>query len=174
MPCLRIVGVAEHLHRSGIEDDRELPHVYVPLARSGLSIESRVLLVRATRQPERAAAALRPIMAALGLYSVIAYSVAQRTQEMGVRLALGARVSDILSLVIRQGILVAASGAAVGAGAALILATRIQPLLFQVPARSAGVYAGVIAAMLLVALGASLIPAWRAARVNPMLVLRSD
>ena len=118
--------------------------------------------------------ALALILAAIGLYSVIAYSVAQRTQEMGIRVAHGARVADILALVVRQGALLAIVGAATGIAVAITLAPQVQPLLFQVSARSFGVYTGVSLGMLLVALIASLIPAWRAARVNPMLVLRSD
>jgi putative ABC transport system permease protein len=118
--------------------------------------------------------ALALVLAALGLYSVIGYSVAQRTHEMGIRIALGARTSHILSLVGMQGAVIAAIGVSIATVGSAALAPLVQPLLFQMSARSIPVYAFVGGGMLIVALVASLLPAFRAARVDPMNVVRSD
>jgi putative ABC transport system permease protein len=114
------------------------------------------------------------VLAALGLYSVIGYSVAQRAGEMGIRIALGAQRSDILSLVGSQGAVLAAIGIAIATIAAAILAPLVQPLLFQTSARSVAVYTVVGVVVIGVAIAASLIPATRAARVDPMSVIRSE
>ncbi|MEP6491718.1 MAG: ADOP family duplicated permease [bacterium] len=114
------------------------------------------------------------ILAALGLYSVIGYSVTQRTGEMGIRIALGAQRTHILSLVGTQGAVLAAIGIVIATGGSALLAPLIQPLLFQTSARSVPVYVLVGAGLLTVAIAASLIPAARAARVSPMSVIRSD
>jgi predicted permease len=113
-------------------------------------------------------------LAALGLYSVIGYSVTQRIGEMGIRIALGAQRRHILSLVGTQGTILAGIGVAIAAIGAAILAPLVQPLLFQTSARSVAVYALVGGLVLIVAIAASLIPAARAARVNPMSVIRSE
>jgi putative ABC transport system permease protein len=118
--------------------------------------------------------ALALVLAALGLYSVIGYSVAQRAGEMGIRIALGAQRSDILSLVGSQGAVLAAIGIAIATIAAAILAPLVQPLLFQTSARSVAVYTVVGVVVIGVAIAASLIPATRAARVDPMSVIRSE
>jgi len=114
------------------------------------------------------------VLAALGLYSVIGYSVAQRAGEMGIRIALGARRRDILSLVGTQGAMLAGVGIAVATTSAAILAPLVQPLLFHTPARSVAVYALVGGVVVGVAIAASLIPAARAARIDPMSVIRSE
>ncbi len=114
------------------------------------------------------------LLGALGTYSVIAYSVAQRAQEMGIRIALGARTSDILALIGRQGAMLGLIGVAIAAMGAALAAPFIQPLLFQTSARSASTYAIVGIAMVAVALGASLIPAWRGARIDPLTAIRAE
>jgi predicted permease len=118
--------------------------------------------------------ALAFVLAAIGTYSMFAYNVAQRTQEMGVRIALGARTFDILSLIGRQGAALSVIGVVVALLGAAALARFIQPLLFQTSARSWPVYAVVCVAMTIVAIGASLIPAWRGARVDPLTAIRSE
>ncbi|MEO7086351.1 MAG: FtsX-like permease family protein, partial [Gemmatimonadaceae bacterium] len=118
--------------------------------------------------------ALAFILAALGTYSMFAYNVAQRTQEMGVRIALGARTADILSLIGRQGALLSLIGVVVAIIGAALLAPFIQPMLFQTSARSGPVYALVAVAITVVAVGASLIPAWRGAQVDPLAAIRSE
>ncbi|HEX9108857.1 MAG TPA: FtsX-like permease family protein, partial [Longimicrobiales bacterium] len=114
------------------------------------------------------------VLAAVGLYGVIAYGVAQRTREMGIRIALGASLRDVLSLVVGQGLRVTAAGVGLGALVAFVAAPRVQPLLFQESPRDPFVYAAVAAALLLVALAASLLPARRAARVDPQEALRAE
>ncbi|HEY4129492.1 MAG TPA: FtsX-like permease family protein, partial [Gemmatimonadaceae bacterium] len=114
------------------------------------------------------------VLAALGTYSVIAYSVAQRTQEMGVRIALGARPMDILTLIGRQGAMLGVLGVAIALVVAAMLAPFVQPLLFNTSGRSVTVYATVGLSMVIVAVVASLIPAWRGARVDPLAAIRAE
>jgi len=118
--------------------------------------------------------ALALVVAALGLYSVISYSVAQRTGEMGIRIALGARAADIVSLVGSQGARLAGVGTAIAVVGAAAVAPLVQPLLFHVSARSAAIYVAAGIVMIVVALAASIVPAARAARVSPMSVIRSE
>jgi hypothetical protein len=114
------------------------------------------------------------VVAALGLYSVIGYSVSQRTGEMGIRIALGARRRHILSLVGTQGAVLAGIGILIAVVGAAALAPLVQPLLFETSARSVAVYGLVGGVVLIVAIAASLIPAVRAARVSPMVAIRSE
>lgn len=113
-------------------------------------------------------------LAALGLYSVVAYSVAQRVHEMGVRVALGARGGDLARLVVRQTLWVVAVGLAVGLVAAVIAGRWAQPLLFHVSPRDPVVLGAVTGTLLLVGVLASLAPARRAARVSPAEVLKAE
>jgi len=113
-------------------------------------------------------------LAAVGLYSVIAYNVVQRTHEMGVRLALGAQLRDVVRLVVGQGIRHGVAGIIIGAAIALASTRWIKPLLFEVSPRDPAVYVTVTVVLLAVAVAASLIPAQRAARVDPNVALRSE
>ena len=113
-------------------------------------------------------------VAAIGLYGVIAYNVAMRMHELGVRVALGARSADILRLVVGQGLRLSVAGIVVGVGLALLAAGWLQPLLFKQSARDPLVYVGVSAVLLLVAVIASAAPARRAARVDPNTALRTE
>jgi ABC-type antimicrobial peptide transport system permease subunit len=110
----------------------------------------------------------------VGLYSVTAYSVAQRLHEMGLRMALGARAGDVVGLVLRQGLAVAAAGVALGVAAALVAGRWVAPLLFDVSARDPLVFGGVAATLLAAALLATLVPARRATRANPSDALRAE
>ncbi|MGZ8411231.1 MAG: FtsX-like permease family protein [Gemmatirosa sp.] len=114
------------------------------------------------------------VLAAVGLYGVIAYEVTQRSHEMGVRIALGARASDVLWVSVRRGVLLAGFGIVLGGVLALTASGRIAPLLFDVSPRDPLVNACVAAAMLVVAAAASFIPARRASRADPTVVLRSE
>jgi len=118
--------------------------------------------------------ALGLLMAGVGTYGVISYAVSQRTREVGIRMALGAERGDVLRLVLRQGMLLAAYGLVVGYAASLALTRVIAGLLFEVSPMDAS--ASFVVAMLLavVALLASYVPARRAARVDPMLALRHE
>jgi predicted permease len=114
------------------------------------------------------------VLATLGVYSVISYLVTQRRQEIGVRIALGAQRGDVLSLVLRQGALLAVIGIVVGAVGALFLTRLLKCLVFGVSTTDPVAFGGVIVLLALVALLASWLPARRATRVDPMNVLRGS
>jgi predicted permease len=114
------------------------------------------------------------LVAAVGLYSVIAYGVAQRRQELGVRIALGARTTDVLRLVVTEGLRVAVLALVLGGGLALVAGRWVKPLLYDVSERDPATFAAVAGALLVVAVVASLIPARRAARVDPSISFRAD
>ncbi|HYC52200.1 MAG TPA: ABC transporter permease [Gemmatimonadaceae bacterium] len=118
--------------------------------------------------------AMALLIAAIGLYSVIAYSVAQRTHELGVRLALGARGLQLGRLVIGDAVRVAGIGVAIGVVVALWAARWLEPLLYEVSARDALVYVVVAGTLLVVSVAASWIPARRAARTDPSVALRAE
>jgi len=118
--------------------------------------------------------ALALLVSAIGLYSVIAYLVAQRAHELGVRIALGAERRNIVRLVVRHGVGLAAAGVAIGTLLSLNAGRWIEPLLFDTSPRSPAVFVFVAAVLLVVGLLASVVPAWRAARVNPVEALRAD
>ncbi|HTQ56752.1 MAG TPA: ABC transporter permease [Bryobacteraceae bacterium] len=112
------------------------------------------------------------LLAVIGIYGVIAYSVAQRTQEVGIRRALGAQQGDILRLVIRQGLVLSSTGILLGLLSAGALTRVMKTVLFHVSATDPWIYAGVALLFLSVGLAASYLPALRAARVDPMAALR--
>jgi predicted permease len=114
------------------------------------------------------------VLAAIGLYSVIAYNVTQRTHEMGVRVALGAQGGDVIRLVVREGLTIVLPGIALGAIIALVAGKWIAPLLFNVSPKDPPVLATVVVVLICVAIAASWIPATRAARVDPSEALRAD
>jgi predicted permease len=114
------------------------------------------------------------VVAAVGLYGVIAYNVTQRMHELGVRVALGARGGDVAKLVVGQGVRFAVAGVVVGTALALFAARWVQPLLFNQSAMDVRVFAIVGGVLVLVATLASAIPARRATRVDPNSVLRTD
>lgn len=114
------------------------------------------------------------LVAGVGLYSVLAFDVTQRTREMGLRSALGAPVSRLLRMIVTRGMRVTTVGVATGLLAAALLAPRLEPLLFRVPPVDPATYLGVAGVLLLVAVAASWLPAWRAARVDPVVALRNE
>ena len=117
---------------------------------------------------------LAVLLAAVGIFGLMAQLVVRRTPEIGVRMALGATPREVLKMVLRQGILSAAVGAAAGIGGALALGRVLQSLLFGVSAFDPISYAGAIVVMTLAVLLACGLPAWRAARVDPTVALRND
>jgi putative ABC transport system permease protein len=122
--------------------------------------------------------AIALILAAVGLYGVMAYAVSQRTQEIGVRMALGAGRGRVLGMVLRHAIGLTSAGLAIGLAGAItlgqVLAAQLEPLLFQVKPVDIATLLGVSTVLALVALAAALIPARRATRVNPIEALRSN
>jgi predicted permease len=114
------------------------------------------------------------LVAALGLYSVMSYSVAQRTHEMGVRIALGARSRTIVAMIVRQGVLIAAAGVTGGIAIALLAGNRIKSLLFDTSPHDATIIGGATAVLLAAAVAATVWPALRAGRVDPIRALKSD
>jgi predicted permease len=114
------------------------------------------------------------IVAAIGLHGVIAYNVTQRMHELGVRAALGAQLTDMVRLVVGEGMAFASAGVVLGGLIAFVASPWVQPLLFQQSAKDPVVYAVVGVMMLLVALAASASPAARAARVDPNTALRAE
>jgi putative ABC transport system permease protein len=119
-------------------------------------------------------AALAIVLAAVGLYGVMSYLVAQRTHEIGVRMALGAPSREVLGLVVGRGMLLASTGALVGVAGALALTRLLRNQLYGVQPGDALTFAGVTGLLLLVALAACLIPARRATRMDPLIALRSE
>jgi predicted permease len=114
------------------------------------------------------------LVAALGLYSVMSYSVAQRTHEMGVRIALGARAGSIVAMVLRQGVLMATIGIVAGIVIALLAGDRLSGVLFDTSPRDLTIIASATTVLLVAAVAASVWPALRAGRVDPIRALKSD
>ncbi len=119
-------------------------------------------------------AALALVLSAIGTYGVISYMAAQRTQEIGVRMALGAQRTQVLGMVLGQGFRVAIIGVAIGLTAALLLTRLIANLIYGVKPHDPLTFSGVAALLTIVALGASYLPALRATRVDPVVALRYE
>jgi predicted permease len=137
-------------------------------------VNENVSLDRFVTTMSAAFASLATLLAALGLYGVLAYTVTQRTREFGLRMALGADSTNVRRLVLRQVGLMTAVGAAIGLASALALGRAAESLLFKMNAHDPFVFAAAAALLVAVALFAGFIPAQRAARVDPMTALRYE
>jgi predicted permease len=138
------------------------------------TVENNVAVDRMITVLSAAFASLATVLAAVGLYGVLAYTVAQRTREFGVRMALGADPSRVRAMVLRQVTLMTLIGGFVGVGAAIGLGRFAESLLYQLKGYDPVVLASAVVTVCLVALGAGFIPAHRASRVDPMRALRYE
>ena len=159
---------------------REAVHAVAPTQAIGSVATMDQLLDKAVAQPRvnlvlvASFAGIALALACVGIYGVVAFFVAQRTQEIGVRMALGASRSEIALLFVRRALLPAGIGLVAGVGAGLLLTQLIRSQLYGVPANDPRVYAGAVVAMLASVLLATLRPAWMAASVDPVEALRSE
>jgi ABC-type antimicrobial peptide transport system permease subunit len=142
-------------------------------------IEQNVFMDRMLTTIAASFAALATVLASIGLYGVLAYSVSQRTREFGLRMALGADPGRVRRLVLRQFALLTAIGAVIGLALAAALGLKAKTvedvdLLYQVNGVDPAVFGGAAALLIVVALAASIIPALRASRLDPMRALRFE
>ena len=119
-------------------------------------------------------AAIAFVLASIGLYGVVAYTVAQRTQEFGIRLSLGAQPRDVLRLIVKQGLRFALAGTAMGVGLTLLLARSLKHFLVNMSADDPLIFTGTAVFVIVLALTAAAIPARRAMRVDPMVALKYE
>jgi putative ABC transport system permease protein len=119
-------------------------------------------------------AAIALVLAAIGIYGVISYSVALRTHEIGVRIALGARPRDVLGMVVRQVFAITGLGIAIGGAGALAAGSLLTRLLFGVQSSDPTTFVAVSTVLAVVALAAAAVPARRAARLDPVAALREN
>jgi ABC-type antimicrobial peptide transport system permease subunit len=119
-------------------------------------------------------AGIAVLLAAVGLGGVVAYAVTQRTHEIGVRLAVGARAGDVVRLVARRALLLTIAGVIAGTAAAVMITRVLESMLFNVRPNDGGTFVAVTALLFFVAAAASFVPAIRAARVDPVIALRYE
>src|SRR5262245_820432 len=136
--------------------------------------DSSINKARAVSELSACLGALALALAAVGIYGVMAWTVAQRTREIGIRMALGAEAHDVLKLVLRQGMKLALFGIVIGVTASLAVTQVMKSLLFGLSATDPLTYAGVVSLLAMVALLACYIPARRATRLNPLVALRHE
>jgi ABC-type antimicrobial peptide transport system permease subunit len=137
-------------------------------------VRENVFLDRMISVLSAAFACLATLLAAVGLYGVLAYTVAQRTREIGLRMALGASRANVRAMVLRQVGVLTLIGGVIGLGLAVALSRYAQSLLYELKGSDPLVHALSMIALALVALGAGFIPAYRASKVDPMQALRYE
>jgi putative ABC transport system permease protein len=165
-------GVLEAVRRGIASIDAELP-LYNVRAVADLLKES-VARRRTSLRLLAAFAAVALLLASVGIYGVVAYSISQRTHEIGIRMALGAQPADVLKQVVRQGAALAGAGVALGVAAALGLTRLMSSLLFDVSATDPATFGSTVLLIGGVALGACYLPARQAASVDPAIALRHE
>ena len=165
-------AVASELRRVVAAIDRDLPVYGLVTARAAEQRQTANLRLLANVLGGFAGLGL--LLAAIGIFGVVSYSTAQRAGELGMRMALGARQSVVLWLVLKQGVGLTIVGAVVGLAGGLALGQVLSSLMPNLPAPEFALVLGAFAFMVAVALAAFSIPAWRASRTNPMLVLRHE
>jgi ABC-type antimicrobial peptide transport system permease subunit len=167
-PDSLVSGVTNAIH----EVDREIPLVDVAtmedLVTNSISQRRFNMLLFA------AFAGLAVILAAVGIYSVLAYAVRRRSREIGIRMALGAQITDVVRMVVVEGMIPTLIGLIIGIAGALALGRVLATLIYGIQASDPLTFVAVSALLLMVALSASLIPAYRAARVEPIKALREE
>ncbi len=180
------IGSLVFYARTGLPPEHVLPAIGVVVRRldpslpvenlrtMDVQVRENVFVDRLIGTFSTAFAALATLLAAVGLYGVLAYTVAQRTREIGLRMALGADTAKVQRMVLGQVGLMTAAGAALGIPAALALSRLARSLLFGLEGHDPAVLAGALALLALAALAAGAIPAGRAARIEPMLALRYE
>jgi predicted permease len=152
----------------------QLPYADVRLVKNEPIVRHETLPFRLGATMLGVFGALALLLAAVGVYGVISYDVGQRTREIGVRMALGARAADVASLVMRDGLRVVAIGGIIGTGIALAAGRLMEPLLYETSPRDPVVLVGVALLLLVVATLACLLPARRAMRVDINTAIRED
>lgn len=175
--AVRSAGVDPHSLIAAIKGEVQAVNRNVPIDEIA-TVESQLARHIAPRQFNTwllgQFAAMALLLAAVGIYGVMSYAVTQRTHEIGIRRALGARDPDVLKLIVRHGMKLASIGVVIGVGAALTLSRVLTSLLFGVSATDPLTFAGVAALLLLAALLACYLPARRAMKVDPMVALRYE
>ena len=114
------------------------------------------------------------VLAVTGVYGVVSYTVSQRTQEIGIRIALGAKPSDVFRLVVRQGMVLVIVGIVLGLSASLVVTRLVSSFLYGMSATDLTTFIGVSLLLMIAALAACLLPARRATKVDPMIALRYE
>jgi len=165
-----VEGLIPSVRRELQAVDPSIPLTLITTVRSHLS--ERLSGRRFQSQALGLFAAIALVLAAAGLYALLAYQVTMRTREIGIRSALGADRRSIVTMVLRHGVRLAIAGVLVGLMIAAAGARLLQSLLYNTPAIEASSYASAAIGMLLIAVTAACVPALRAARVNPMTALR--
>jgi predicted permease len=164
--------VAESVRRAVAQLDARMPVFGVMVAEENLSLA--YLGPRVAAGVATTFGVLALALATIGLYGVMAYAVSQRTREIGIRIALGAQVRDVLRLIVTQGMRMVLIGLALGLAGALALTRLLASLLFGVGATDPVTFVGVAVLLLAVAFAACYVPARRAARVDPLAALRRE
>jgi ABC-type antimicrobial peptide transport system permease subunit len=153
---------------------RRLPNMPVDVRPLSAQVEATMVRERMLATLTTGFGALAVILAAVGLYGLLAYRVTQRTKEIGIRMAVGAQRAQVVALVLKGATLLVVAGIVTGLPAALLAARWIESMLFGLTSTDPVTIGAAIVTLALVALAAAYVPAWRAARVDPLPALRHE